>query len=86
MFAMTYMTQTQKNRYRHNNPNWAHLYNATAISAIKDPSQTRKEGIIAFLCVDSKNGGFWNGMSKAILGIVSNYLYYSFINTLVICG
>lgn len=63
-------------QYRNPNPQWARLFNASAVYAICSPEKTESESIYGFLCIDNKRGFLNSDAVQALMSIVATSIFY----------
>lgn len=62
--------------YLNGHQGWRRHYNATAVIAIRNPSDFSPEYIVGYLCIDNFKGGFDDAYCKYILSCFAHTLYY----------
>lgn len=62
--------------YWNPNPNWASLFNASAVHAIASPGSRDAEAVYGFLCIDNRHGGLAKDYTNPLMSIISTAIFY----------
>ena len=73
--ADSLLSLNAEGRYINSNPYWQKLYNSTAVSTVFNRNSKTHEGMLGFLCADSKAGSLKSRKVRHLLDSFSEHIY-----------